>query len=259
MDDRITVERDGFIATVTINQPTKLNAVSLAMWDRLSDVFSDLDQDQDLRCVVLSGAGEKAFSVGADISEFEEHRSTADKAKAYGLRTHGALANIIACRHPVIARIDGLCVGGGLELATTADLRICSERSRFGIPIKRLGLVVAYAELEPLIRLIGPSNAKEILFEGQIFGSARAYNMGLVNRVVSDEGLDEEIAATATRIAEGAPLVARWHKKFTHRLLSPEPLTTLERDESYACFATEDFEIGYKAFLAKKTPAFTGK
>ncbi|MEM9442870.1 MAG: enoyl-CoA hydratase-related protein, partial [Pseudomonadota bacterium] len=242
-----------------LDQPTKLNAVSLAMWDRLGDVFSELDQDLDLRCIILEGRGERAFSVGADISEFEQHRSTAEKAKAYGARTHSAMEKIVTCRHPVIARIDGLCVGGGLEIATTADLRICSERSRFGIPIKRLGLVVAYAELEPLVQLVGPANAKEILFEGQIFESARAYDMGLVNRVVSDDSLDDEMAATAARIVEGAPLVARWHKTFTRRLLSPIPLTAAEQDESYACFATEDFEIGYKAFLAKTKPAFTGR
>lgn len=259
MSDQIAVERQGLTATVTLNQPSKLNAVSLAMWDRLGQVFSELDQDLDLRCIILKGAGERAFSVGADISEFEEHRSSAAKAKAYGKRTHGAMEAIVNCRHPVIARIDGLCVGGGLEIAATADLRICSERSRFGIPIKRLGLVVAYAELEPLVQLIGPSNAKEILFEGQIFGADRAYAMGLVNRVVSDDGLDHEVTAAAARIAEGAPLVARWHKTFTRRLLSPEPLTAKDHDESYDCFATEDFEIGYKAFLAKSAPVFRGR
>ncbi|MGI9488373.1 MAG: enoyl-CoA hydratase-related protein [Geminicoccaceae bacterium] len=259
MVELINVELREAIATVTLNQPAKLNAISLAMWDRLGEVFSELDQEHSLRCIILCGAGERAFSVGADISEFEEHRSTADKAKAYGKRTHGALEGITDCRHPVIARIDGLCVGGGLELATTADIRICSRRSRFGIPIKRLGLVVAYAELAPLVDLVGPSNAKEILLEGQIFDSTRAYDMGLVNRVVSDDGLDQEVQATAARIAEGAPLVARWHKKFTRRLLSPEPLSADEQDESYACFATEDFQIGYQAFLAKKTPVFTGK
>lgn len=259
MVEQITVEHHDAIATVTLNQPAKLNAVNLAMWDRLGAVFLDLDQDQGLRCIVLRGGGARAFSVGADISEFEQHRNTADKAKAYGKRTHGAMAKITACRHPVIARIDGLCVGGGLELATTADLRIASERSRFGIPIKRLGLVVAYAELAPLVDLIGAANAKEILLEGQVFDAARAYDMGLVNRVVGDDRLDEEVAATAARIAEGAPLVARWHKAFTRRLLSPEPLSAAEQDESYACFATEDFEIGYKAFLAKTKPAFRGK
>ena len=259
MVELINVAQRDAIAIVTLNQPAKLNAVSLAMWDRLDEVFSGLDRDHDLRCIILRGAGERAFSVGADISEFEEHRSTADKARAYGKRTHDALERITDCRHPVIARIDGLCVGGGLELATTADIRICSQRSRFGIPIKRLGLVVAYAELAPLVDLIGPSNAKEILLEGQIFDADRAYDMGLVNRVVSDDELDKEVHATAARIAEGAPLVARWHKTFTRRLLSPEPLSKAEHDESYNCFATEDFQIGYKAFLAKKTPAFTGK
>jgi enoyl-CoA hydratase/carnithine racemase len=259
MIERVVVERDGGIVTVTLNQESKLNAISLAMWDWIKEVFTELDQEQSLRCVILRGAGERAFSVGADISEFEEHRSTAAKARRYGKRTHGALERIIACRHPVIARIDGLCVGGGLELATTADLRLASDRARFGIPIKRLGLVVAYAELAPLIQLVGPANAKEILLEGQIFGAARAYDMGLINRVVATADLDQEVVATAERIAEGAPLVARWHKKFTRRLLSREPLTKKEQDESYACFATEDFEIGYRAFLAKQKPIFNGK
>ncbi|MGI9498717.1 MAG: enoyl-CoA hydratase-related protein [Geminicoccaceae bacterium] len=259
MVELIKVEQRDAIATVILNQPAKLNAVSLAMWDRLGEVFAELDQDLDLRCIILRGAGERAFSVGADISEFEEHRSTAEKAQAYGKRTHVAMARIVACRHPVIARIDGLCIGGGLELATTADIRICSERSRFGIPIKRLGLVVAYAELAPLIQLVGPANAKEILLEGQIFDSARAYAMSLVNRVVGDDRLDRELQETAARVAEGAPLVARWHKKFTRRLLAPEPLSAAEENESYACFATKDFETGYQAFLAKKTPVFSGK
>jgi enoyl-CoA hydratase/carnithine racemase len=259
MIERVVVERDGGIVTVTLNQESKLNAISLAMWDWIKEVFTELDQEESLRCVILRGAGERAFSVGADISEFEEHRSTAAKARRYGKRTHGALERIIACRHPVIARIDGLCVGGGLELATTADLRLASDRARFGIPIKRLGLVVAYAELAPLIQLVGPANAKEILLEGQIFGAARAYDMGLINRVVATADLDQEVVATAERIAEGAPLVARWHKKFTRRLLSREPLTKKEQDESYACFATEDFEIGYRAFLAKQKPIFKGK
>lgn len=259
MVQRVTVEREGSVVTVTLNQEAKLNAVSLLMWDWIGEVFTELDEDESVRCIVLRGAGNRAFSVGADISEFEEHRSTAAKAKRYGKRTHGALEKIITCRHPVIGRIDGLCVGGGLELATTADLRICSDRARFGIPIKRLGLVVAYAELAPLIQLIGPSNALEILLEGQIFGANRAYDMGLVNRVVGDDELDQEIQATAERIAEGAPLVARWHKKFTRRLLSPKPLSKAEHSESYDCFATEDFQIGYQAFLAKQKPAFKGE
>ena len=259
MVQRVSVKRDGTIATVTLNRPAKLNAMSLDMWDWLGEIFVELDRDPSLRCVILRGAGERAFSVGADIGEFEEQRSTAAKAKRYGRRTHGAMDKIVACRHPVVARLDGLCVGGGLELAIAADLRICSTRARFGIPIKRLGLVVAYAELAPLVRLVGPANAKEILLEGRIFDAVRAHAMGLVNRVVADRDLDRETRETAERIAEGAPLVARWHKAFVRRLTSPKPLTRAEQDESYACFATEDFKIGYRAFLAKESPSFKGR
>jgi enoyl-CoA hydratase/carnithine racemase len=159
----------------------------------------------------------------------------------------------------VIAEISGMCVGGGLELATCCDLRIAGESARFGIPVKRLGLVVAYSELKPLLELVGPANAMEILLEGQIFGAQRAYDMGLINRVVPDDGVGAEVEASAARICEGAPLVARWHKKFTRRLMEAEPLSPEEVDESYACFGTEDFRTGYQAFLAKTKPAFRGR
>jgi enoyl-CoA hydratase len=259
MEPGILVERDGALATVTLNHPARLNAVNNAMWDRLGEVFAALDADEALRCVVLQGAGDKAFSVGADISEFEANRSTVEKARAYARRTHGAMARIVACRHPVVARIHGLCVGGGLELALTCDLRIAGAGARFGIPVKRLGLVVAYAELEPLVQLAGPANAMEILLEGRIFGADEALRMGLINRIAADDVLDAELAATTSRIAEGAPLVARWHKKFTRRLLQPTPLTPEELDESYHCFGTEDFRAGYQAFLAKREPEFRGR
>jgi enoyl-CoA hydratase/carnithine racemase len=255
----ILVGRDGAIARVTLNQPARLNAINNAMWQRLGEVFVELDADPALRCVVLTGAGDRAFSVGADISEFEANRSTVEKARAYAARTHGAMSRIAACRHPVVARIGGLCVGGGLELALTADLRIAAESARFGIPVKRLGLVVAYPELEPLIQLVGPANALEILLEGRIFAAGEAQRMGLINRVVPDAELDAETEATVARIAEGAPLVARWHKKFTRRLLQPEPLSPNELDESFACFGTEDFRTGYRAFLAKTGPEFEGR
>jgi enoyl-CoA hydratase len=259
MDDQVLVERAGPIATVTLNRPAKLNAIDNAMWERLADAFTGFDADPALRCVVIRGAGGKAFSVGADIGEFEENRSTIGKARAYHERTHAAMATITGCRHPVIAGIDGLCVGGGLELAATCDLRIATERSRFGIPIKRLGLVVSYAELKPLVDLIGPASAMEILLEGQVFEAAQALRIGLVNRLVPDAGLDAEIDATAARIAEGAPLVARWHKKFTRRVLEPEPITPTEQDECFECFETEDFRTGYQAFLAKTKPRFEGR
>lgn len=259
MIEHLCVERAGDIVTVVLDRPDKLNAVSVAMWRGLEAIFADLDGDPTVRCIVLTGGGEKAFSVGADIGEFEQRRSTVDKARAYARHFHGAAERISGCRHPVVAKIRGLCVGGGLELACACDLRICSEGARFGIPIKRLGLVVAHTELRPLVQLVGPANAMEILLEGQIFGARRAAEMGLVNRVVSAAVLDAEVEAAAVRIAEGAPLVARWHKRFTRRLLDPTPLTDDELDEAYQCFATEDFETGYRAFLAKTRPAFRGR
>lgn len=259
MTDAVMVERTGAIARVTLNQPDRLNAINDAMWDRLDGIFEDLDRDETLRCVVIEGAGEKAFSVGADIGEFEDNRSSVEKARLYGRRTHDAMERIVRCRHPVVAKIKGLCVGGGLEVACTCDIRIAGAGARFGIPVKRLGLVVAYDELLPLVQLVGPANAMEILLEGQIFGAERACAMGLVNRVVADDALEAEVQASAERIAEGAPLVARWHKKFTRRLMRPEPLSAEELDESYDCFGTEDFRTGYQAFLAKTTPAFRGR
>jgi enoyl-CoA hydratase/carnithine racemase len=257
--DVVRSERQGEVARVTLDRPEKLNAVDNAMWGRLGELFAELDADLSLRCVIVAGAGDRAFSVGADIAEFEENRSSVERARSYASRTHGALAAIAGCRHPVIAEIRGLCVGGGLELATCCDLRIAGESARFGIPVKRLGLVVAYSELKPLLELVGPANAMEILLEGQIFGAQRAYDMGLINRVVPDDGVGAEVEASAARICEGAPLVARWHKKFTRRLMEAEPLSPEEVDESYACFGTEDFRTGYQAFLAKTKPAFRGR
>jgi len=259
MTELVRLEREGEIARVTLNQPAKLNAINNAMWHGLAEIFAELDGDERLRCIILGGEGDKAFSVGADISEFEQNRGSVDQARRYHERTHRSLQAIACCRHPVVAQIKGLCVGGGLELATICDLRICGASARFGIPVKRLGLVVSYTELEPLVELIGPANALEILLEGRIHGAEDALRMGLVNKVVADAEVEHEVLATATRIAEGAPLVARWHKKFTRRLMQPEPISDQEMDESFHCFETEDFEAGYRAFLAKSTPEFKGR
>ena len=259
MKDDILLARDGFIATVTLNRPDKLNALTKPMWRRLGDAFGELDKDDALRCVVLRGAGEKAFSPGNDISEFETERANVEQARVYGEIMAATLAAIKSCRHPTVAQIHGICVGGGLEIAGCCDLRICGKSSRFGAPIKRLGLVMAYPEISALVELVGRANAAEILFEGEIFGAARAKEMGIVTRVVEDDRVAEEARATAGRIAEGAPLVARWHKRFMARLQDPAPLTPAEIDEGYACFATEDFRTGYQAFLAKRKPDFKGR
>jgi enoyl-CoA hydratase len=255
----VYVERDGAIATVVLNRPDKLNALTRGMWASLGETVEQLSADDLLRCVILRGAGEKSFSPGNDIAEFAHERSNKEQAIAYGKvmhRTADALAN---CRHPLIAQIHGICVGGGLEIAALADLRICGESSRFGAPIKNLGLVMAYAEMAPLVRLVGPAVALEILLEGRIFDAAEAKEKGLVTRVVPDDQVAAEVRATAQRIADGAPLVARWHKKFARRLAEGTSLSAAELDECFDCFDTEDFRIGYAAFLAKQKPQFVAK
>jgi enoyl-CoA hydratase/carnithine racemase len=159
----------------------------------------------------------------------------------------------------VVAQIHGICVGGGLEIAGLADIRICGASSRFGVPINRLGLVMAYAEIGALIRLAGEAVALEILLEGRVFGAAEALAKGLVTRVVADDQVAQEVQATVQRIVDGAPLAARWHKRFARRLRDAAPLTAAEIDEGFACYGTEDFRIGVQAFLAKTKPEFKGR
>lgn len=255
----ILVDRAPPLATVVLNRQHKLNAMTLSMWRRLGETMEALDADPDLRCVVLRGAGERAFSPGNDIAEFATERGDPAQAKRYGAMMHRALAAIAGCRHPTVALIRGICVGGGLEMAACCDLRVCGASSRFGAPIKRLGLVMAYPELDALLRLVGVAATKEILLEGEVFGAERARALGLVNRVVPDAQAETEAYATARRIAEGAPLVARWHKQAIARLGDPRPLEQAERDEAYACFGTSDFQNGYRAFLEKRPPVFEGR
>jgi len=259
MSGEILLTREGEIATVTISAPERLNAMNLAMWGGLEETFRTLSADDSLRCVVLRGAGDKAFAAGADIAEFASERANLEQARRYGARMAQVLHGIAACRHPVLALIQGACVGGGLELICCCDLRLCDESARFGIPVNRLGLVVAYDEMRGLVELVGKAAALEIVLEGRVFGAGEALAKGLVNRVLPDGEVVEGAYAAARRIAEGAPLVARWHKKFINRLLRPEPLSAEENDESFACFGTEDFQIGYQSFLAKRKPVFKGR
>jgi enoyl-CoA hydratase/carnithine racemase len=259
MAETVLVERAGSIATVVLNAPEKLNALDMTTWRRLGEVMRELSADDSVRCVVLRGAGNKAFAAGADIGEFATVRKDSKVSKVYGELVAATMQAVMDCRHPTVALIKGACVGGGLEVAACCDLRICGESSRFGVPINKLGLVMAYGELAKLLALAGRAVTLEILLEGRVFGAAEAKEKGLVTRVVPDGKVEEETYATARRIAEGAPLVARWHKKFVRRLLDSKPLSEAERDEGFACYDTEDFKIGVAAFLAKKKPEFKGR
>lgn len=259
MSDTVTVVRCEDIATVVLDRPQKLNALTKAMWERLGDVISDLSAEETLRCVVLRGAGERAFSPGNDISEFQIERANALQARAYGEVMRRTLDALGQCRHPMVALIHGVCVGGGLEIAAHCDIRICGRSSRFGIPINRLGLVMSLPELHGLITLVGRAATLEILLEGRVFDAVEAREKGLVNRVVDDIEVDEEAMRTARRVADGAPLVARWHKKFVNRFSDPTPWSEAEISEGFACYDTEDFKIGCNAFLTKKKPEFVGR
>lgn len=258
MDDTIRLQRDGDIATVVLNRPEKLNALTKSMWRELGGVIDELSRAEDVRCIVVRGAGERAFAPGNDISEFETERADVEQARAYGEVMTATIEAFERCRHPLVALVRGICVGGGLEIAANCDLRICGRSSRFGIPVNRLGLVMAHAELKGLLGLVGRAATLEILLEGRVFGAEEAMQKGLVTRVVDDERVESEAYATARRIADGAPLVARWHKQFVRRLADPRPLTAAEIDEGYACFGSDDFRIGYRAFLNKTKPEFSG-
>jgi enoyl-CoA hydratase len=259
MSDVVRTERDGDIATVTLNRPERLNALTWAMWEGVGEAMAALERDDAVRCIVLRGAGDKAFAPGADIGEFAQLRSNAEQASRYGRLMHETMRRIAECRHPIVALIQGICVGGGLELAMLCDIRICGEGSRFGVPINRLGVTMGYPEIAALIKLVGRQTALEILLEGRVFGAQEAKEKGLVSRVVPDAQVVEEAYATARRIASGAPLVNRWHKKFARRLEDPRPLDAAEFDEPYETFDTEDFRQGYQSFLEKKPPAFRGR
>ncbi len=256
---RIIVEHAGGVVTVTLSNPGRLNAMTRDMWVSLADQWEALNADESVRCIVLTGDGPRGFCPGNDISEFDAYRSNAEKARALSEIMNRGRDAILSCPHPIVARIDGACVGGGLEIAAMADMRICTPESRFGAPLNRIGLSMAYEEMAPIRRIADRATLFEFLVEGRIIDAAEAKARGLVNRVVAKAELDADVAATVKAIADGPPLVHRWHKKFLDRLEQPGPITEAEHDEHYLAFETEDYRIGYRAFLDKTKPEFTGR
>jgi enoyl-CoA hydratase/carnithine racemase len=259
MAEPILIERADAIATVIINRPEKRNALNLRTWQKVAETFSALSQEDDLRCIVIRGAGIEAFAAGADISGFETERSNIAQVKHYSDVTHAALQAIADCRHPTVAMIRGFCLGGGFELATYCDLRIASDNARLGIPVKLMGLYLGYEMFGSLISVVGQSTALEIVLEGRVYDAREAYAKGMVNRVVPDGDLEREAYATAARIAEGAPLSARWHKRAARRLAQHTPPTAAEIEHSFSYAESEDYKAAYRAFLAKEKPRFKGR
>ncbi len=253
----ILVATSGVIATVTLSNPAKLNAIDVAMWRKLAQIFTALSQDTSLRCVIVRGDGAN-FAAGADIEEFATVRSTVEQGIDYHTEfIADALESISTCIHPTVAAIDGVCVGGGLEIACACDLRIASPRSRFGIPINRLGFPLAPGELQGLLQLVGKATALEILLEGRVFNASEAREKRLIHRIVDDAFT--EALVTAKRIVQGAPLAARANKQLIRRMTpAPEPFPEPELRTAFAFLESEDYREGIQSFLEKRKPDFRG-
>ena len=259
MTNSVEVTRDDAVATLWLNRPERMNALDLETWRRLGEALAELNRDDSLRCLVLRGRGGKAFAAGADISEFEAERFSAEQAERYAATMHPALEALAAAPDPSLAAIEGVCTGGGLELALCCDLRLCNASARFGIPINRLGHVLPYEGLVPLVQLVGRAVALELLLEGRILDAREAGEKRLVNRVVEDAVFEAELAATTARIAAGAPLAARWHKRNVTRALDPRPLDAEELRQPFLSCDSADYREGVRAFLAKRKPVFEGR
>jgi len=259
---RLSLDCRGVIATITINRPAQRNAISHDMWLELRRLANQVDAHTEIRVLVIRGAGGEAFSAGADIAEFEKCRNDSAQARVYSDAFDGALDAVWELGKPVIAMIQGFCVGGGLELACCADLRIAAEGSRFGIPTARLGVLVGYREMRRLLHLVGVGGASEILLAAKILEAQEALNLGLVTRVVTPSRLEEEVYSTAEDMAQMAPMIHRWHKQIMRTVLANPGLAGLTPDQEslpFACFDTEDFQEGRRAFLEKRPPVFRGR
>lgn len=259
-DGRVLLEVEDGLAWVTLSHPGRLNAITIAMWRELAEVFSQLGRMPGLRCVGLRGA-DGNFAAGADIREFPQHRADQASTAAYHQDIIApALDAVAACAVPVVAAIRGVCVGGGLEIASQCDLRVATSGARFGVPINRLGFPMAPGELRGLLALAGPAVTLEILLEGRVFGAAEARAKGLLTRVVEDADFDAHVNALMQRLHRAAPLAARINKETVRRLASnPAPLNAGELAHFFRFADTHDHQEGVRAFLTGQTPKFTGE
>tara|TARA_A100001037_G_scaffold302503_1_gene334284 strand:+ start:73 stop:882 length:810 start_codon:yes stop_codon:yes gene_type:complete len=259
--DKILAHTENGVGWITFNQPDRRNAVSLAMWNAIPEIISDFSKRDDVRVVVLKGAGDKAFVSGADISEFEEVRNTPEQIAIYEKATgdaHVALKNL---EKPIIAMIRGFCIGGGMAIALTADVRVTSDDGQFGVPAAKLGLGYGYGGIKELINIVGPSFAKEIFFTGNRFSASEAETMGLVNRVVPVKDLETTVTALARTIASNAPLTVKAAKAAINEDSKNPDDRDLERvaEMVEACFNSEDYKEGRRAFMEKRAPKFLGR
>ncbi|MGI9411605.1 MAG: enoyl-CoA hydratase [Hyphomicrobiaceae bacterium] len=260
-EEKLFGSKDGGVGHITFNNPAKRNAVSLDMWVRFGELLEEYEADPELRALVISGAGGKAFVSGADISKFESERATKEAVAQYGATSAKSYDRLLNFPKPTIAKINGYCIGGGMNLAVACDLRFCEEGARFAIPAAKLGLGYGYYGVARLSRLIGISRAMEMFYTARQFPAQEAYEMGLINKVVSAGELDDVVAEATQRICENAPLTIAAIKASAIEIgKSPNQPDHAKLDAMVqACFESEDYIEGRRAFMEKRKPTFQGR
>lgn len=258
---KIIAEITDGIGWLTFNQPEKRNAMSLEMWQGMGEVLDVFAADDTVRVVVMQGAGGRAFISGADISQFEQHRNSAEASDRYNAIAGGARAKLAALTKPVIAKIEGFCIGGGLAVAMGADYRIASSNSEFGVPAARLSIIYPFEGIKALQALVGPGNAKKILFTGYRYPAPDAMRMGLIEEMTTPEDLDAVVLKHATTIAANAPLSIAGSKETIRELAKDEAERDVARIVKMGADAmdSEDYAEGRRAFMEKRKPVFRGK